>query len=260
MLIPFFHQTLSLWFCCPTFWLLQPALLWPWEAWEVSVFLQTRVRGHRGDFVLGWEWGSVPGRMVKITYLPEKQRGRSPQGEGAAHLGVCLTSLKPWGLPQEFLPCASIEEAHSMSRGHGWGMASCVSSGESWVCLVFVTCGNSTEIWRVFGNITRHHGWVWLSLSGDLWRNWAFYEKLLGSCFWYPGLLILVMCHWMASPTQWTWVWASSRSWWWTGKPGMLQSMGLQRAGHDWVTELTQAPPHFIFSSGESQSTQWLSG
>ena len=34
---------------------------------------------------------------------------------------------------------------------------------------------------------------------------------------------------WMASPTRWTWVWASSRSWWWTGKPGMLQSMGLQK-------------------------------
>ena len=43
---------------------------------------------------------------------------------------------------------------------------------------------------------------------------------------------------WMASPTQWTWVWASSRSLWWTGKPGMLQSMGLQRVGHDWATEL----------------------
>ena len=34
---------------------------------------------------------------------------------------------------------------------------------------------------------------------------------------------------WMASPTQRTWVWASSRSWWWTEKPGVLQSMGLQR-------------------------------
>ena len=43
---------------------------------------------------------------------------------------------------------------------------------------------------------------------------------------------------WMASPTQWTWVWASSRSWWWTGIPGMLPSMGLQRVGHNWVTEL----------------------
>ena len=43
---------------------------------------------------------------------------------------------------------------------------------------------------------------------------------------------------WMASPTRWTWVWASSGSWWWTGKPGVLQSMGSQRVGHDWVTEL----------------------
>ena len=31
---------------------------------------------------------------------------------------------------------------------------------------------------------------------------------------------------WMASPTWWMWVWASSRSWWWTGKPGVLQSLG----------------------------------
>ena len=42
---------------------------------------------------------------------------------------------------------------------------------------------------------------------------------------------------WMASPTRWTWVWASSGSWWWTGKPGMPQSMGSQRIRHNW-TEL----------------------
>ena len=43
---------------------------------------------------------------------------------------------------------------------------------------------------------------------------------------------------WMASPTQWTWVWVKSRIWWWTGRPGMPQSMGSQRDRHDWVTEL----------------------
>ena len=43
---------------------------------------------------------------------------------------------------------------------------------------------------------------------------------------------------WMTLPTQWTWVWASSGSWWSTGNPGMLQFMGSQRVGHDWVTEL----------------------
>ena len=37
---------------------------------------------------------------------------------------------------------------------------------------------------------------------------------------------------WMASPVWWTWVWTSSRSWWWTGKPGILQSLGSQRVRH----------------------------
>ena len=44
--------------------------------------------------------------------------------------------------------------------------------------------------------------------------------------------------HWMASLTQWTWVWVNSKSWWWTGRPGLLQSMGSQEVGHYWVTEL----------------------
>ena len=59
---------------------------------------------------------------------------------------------------------------------------------------------------------------------------------------------------WVASPTQWTWVWARSRSWWWTGRPGVLQSVGSQRVGHDWATELntdTQSSvvdgPHSFF-------------
>ena len=43
---------------------------------------------------------------------------------------------------------------------------------------------------------------------------------------------------WLASPTWWTRVWASSSSWWWTGKPGVLQSVGSQRVRHDWATEL----------------------
>ena len=43
---------------------------------------------------------------------------------------------------------------------------------------------------------------------------------------------------WKASLTWWTWVWVNSRSWWWTGRPGVLQFMGSQRVGHDWATEL----------------------
>ena len=43
---------------------------------------------------------------------------------------------------------------------------------------------------------------------------------------------------WMASLTQWTWVWVNSGSWWWTGRPGVLRFMGSQRVGHDWATDL----------------------
>ena len=47
---------------------------------------------------------------------------------------------------------------------------------------------------------------------------------------------------WMASLTQWTWVWENSGSWWWTGRPGVLRFMWLQRVGHDWATELNWTP------------------
>ena len=43
---------------------------------------------------------------------------------------------------------------------------------------------------------------------------------------------------WMAPPTQWTWVWVDSGSWWWTGRPGVLRFMGSQRVRYDWATEL----------------------
>ena len=43
---------------------------------------------------------------------------------------------------------------------------------------------------------------------------------------------------WMASPIRWMWVWVNSGSWWWTGRPGMLQFMGSQRVIHDWTTQL----------------------
>ena len=47
----------------------------------------------------------------------------------------------------------------------------------------------------------------------------------------------------MASPTWWTWVWVDSESWWWTGRPGVLQFMGSQRVRHDWATELNWTEP-----------------
>ena len=74
----------------------------------------------------------------------------------------------------------------------------------------------------------------------------------------------------MASSTQWTWLWVNSRTWWWTGRPGMLQSMGSQRVGHDWATELNKPelfsncktthplPPQVVLPFLESLSNQMM--
>ena len=72
--------------------------------------------------------------------------------------------------------------------------------------------------WEELTHWKRPWWWAWLKAGGE------------GDDRGWDG--------WMASPTLCTWVWVNSRSWWWTGRPGVLQSMGSQRVGHDWVTEL----------------------
>ena len=67
---------------------------------------------------------------------------------------------------------------------------------------------------------------------------------------------------WKASPTQWTWVWVDSGSWWWTGRPGVLQSLGSQRVGHDWATELNWTSVSYgqLLNIVEASSSQMLYG
>ena len=64
---------------------------------------------------------------------------------------------------------------------------------------------------------------------------------------------------WMASLTRWTWVWVNSRSWWWTGRPGMLRFMGSQRVGHDWVTELDYSYMSTLMSERHLKLTMYKS-
>ena len=72
------------------------------------------------------------------------------------------------------------------------------------------------------------HAKCWLiGKDSDAGRDWGQEEK--GTTGW-DG--------WMASLTRWMWIWVNSGSWWWTGRPGVLQFMGLQRVGHDWANEL----------------------
>ena len=70
-------------------------------------------------------------------------------------------------------------------------------------------------------------------------------SRLIGKDWWWEGLGAggkgddRGWDGWMVSLTQWIWVWVNFRRWWWIGRPGILQFMGLQRVGHDWATELT---------------------
>ena len=63
----------------------------------------------------------------------------------------------------------------------------------------------------------------------------------------------------MASLTQWTWVWANSRSWWWTRRPGVLQSIGTQIVRQDWVTELNWILPCTVSSHSSSNRVNQVS-
>ena len=58
-------------------------------------------------------------------------------------------------------------------------------------------------------------------------------------------------------PTRWTWVWVNSGSWWWTGRPGVLQFMGSQKVGHDWATELNWTELKHCFPH---KANRWLTG
>ena len=101
-----------------------------------------------------------------------------------------------------------------------------------------------------------HSGWIRKSVLNSHWKDWCWSWNSNTLATWCEELTHLKRpwCWerskvggegddrgwdgWMASLTWWTWVWVDSGSWGWTGRPGVLKSMGSQRFGHDWVTEL----------------------
>ena len=92
-----------------------------------------------------------------------------------------------------------------------------------------------------------NQSWIFTGRSGAeaetpiLWppdvRNWLIGKDPDAGKDWRPEAKGLTD-GWMASSTWWTWVWVNSGYWWWTRKPGKLQSIGSQRIRHDWATEL----------------------
>ena len=94
-----------------------------------------------------------------------------------------------------------------------------INSGFHWKDWCWSWNSNTLATWcKELSHLKRPWSWERLRAGGE-WDNWG-----------WDG--------WMASPTQWTWVWVDSRGWWWTGRPGVLRFMGSQRVWHDWETEL----------------------
>ena len=131
-----------------------------------------------------------------------------------------------------------------------------IKKAEHWR-MMLLNCGVGEDSWESLGlqrdptspssrkSVLNIHWkdwcWSWNAHTLATWceelthwkRTWC-WERLKaggeGDDGWWDG--------WRASLTQWTWVWINSRSWWWTGRPGVLQSTGLQKVGHNWATEL----------------------
>ena len=122
-------------------------------------------------------------------------------------------------------------------------LLNCGVGEDSWESLGLQGDATSPSLRKSFLNIHwKDWWWSWNSNTLATWckeltrlkRPWCWARLKAGGEGDNRGWV-----GWMASPTWWTWSRASFRSWWWTGKPGVLQSMGSQRVGHNWVTELT---------------------
>ena len=123
--------------------------------------------------------------------------------------------------------------------------------------LILLNCGVGQDSWESLGLQGDPTSPFWRrSALGFLWKEWcwswnsstlstSFEELTHWKRLWFwEGLGARGEGDdrgwdgWMASLTWWTWVWVNSGSWWWTGRPGVLRFMGLQRVRHDWATDL----------------------
>ena len=147
-------------------------------------------------------------------------------------------------------------QGYGFSSGHVWMWE--LGGEESWAlknwCFWTVACEDSWESTGLQADPT-NPSWR-RSVLGVHWKDWcwSWNSSTLATSFEELTHLKRPWCWeglgaggeggdrgwdgWMASPTWWTRVWVDSGSWWWTGRPGVLRFMGLQRVGHDWATEL----------------------
>ena len=89
--------------------------------------------------------------------------------------------------------------------------------------------------------ISFSNAWKWKVKVRSLSRAWLLVTPWTEAYQAPPSMGFSRQEYWSGVPLpfpRWTWVWVNSRSWWWTGRPGVLRFMGSQRFGHDWATEL----------------------
>ena len=166
----------------------------------------------------------------------------------ATHSSVLACKI-PWTKEPGGLPSMGLHRV-----GHNWSDLAAVAAVKAMVfpvVMIMYGCESWTienterrridafELWS-----NREESWESLGLQGDqtsqstgksiLKRPWC-WKRLKaggeGDDRGWDGC--------MASLTQCTWIWVNSMSWWWTGRPGLLQSMGLQRVRYNWATELS---------------------
>ena len=175
-----------------------------------------------------------PFRLWKVRWyltLRDRQRAR-PEGQQVREQlqcpGSCWFRLHPYQIQNlhsgtclfNRLLTVFFVFLYSSWDSHGKYTGVVCHSLLQWILF----CQNS-PLWPI------HHGWpytAWLIAS----LNYASPMPWQGSDPWRGSQ--------MASLMLWTWTWANFGRWWGTGKPGVLQSMGLQRVGHNWLTEQPQ--------------------
>ena len=127
------------------------------------------------------------------------------------------------------LDCKEIQSVHP--KGHQYWIFIRRTDAESEAPILWPPDGKSWLIWKY----------------PDAGKDWGQEEK--GITRGWDG--------WMASPTQWTWVWVNSGSWWWIGRPGVLRFMESQRVGHDWATELNWSVARYKKKNNLSGRSRW---
>ena len=186
-------------------------LLWTKPGFEPQVSAltgqetpQSELFYSQGVFIPLWSWIALTGPILQMRKI-KAQRGEETESEN--DFMTCLL-LQPWAEA----PMWVFSQTHTFIKEISPGRIHWKDWCWSWNSNTLATWCEELTPWK--------RPWCWGRLKAGREghnRGWD---------------------GWRASLTQWTWVWVNSGSWWRTGRPGVLQSTGSQRVGHDWATEL----------------------